>query len=77
MWSLGIILLLVILSLAAAAYMLYIRKKQLEAAKKIEALNIERDTAHIVEEFKRKQVEQSWEDFDRQQWQKRFEEQVK
>jgi len=77
MWSLGIILLIVVLGLSAAAYMLYIRKKQIEAAKKIHDLNVQRDTAHIVEEFKREQIEKSWEEFDKQQWELRFGEEVK
>lgn len=77
MWSLGVMLLVGVLAVAALLYLRHFRKKQLEAAKKIQELNVQRDTAHIVEEFKREQVEKSWEEFDKIQWEKRFGEEVK
>jgi Flp pilus assembly protein TadB len=64
----------VIFAISTGAFLIWRRKKLAEAQEKIRVLNTARDTARIVEEHRRSEVEQSWEEFDRQQWEIRFNE---
>lgn len=72
MWSIGIMLFAVIGSICTFFYLLYLRKKQTNAIERIQNLQVQQDTAKILEDHKREQVERTWEEFDRQQWDKRF-----
>jgi len=69
-FALGIIFLAGVGALGYIAYIKHIRKK---AQEKVERLEIERDTIKIVEEYKRAKVAESWQEFDQQQWQIRYE----
>lgn len=69
-FALGIIFLAAVGALGYIAYIKHIRKK---AQEKVERLEIERDTIKIVEEYKRAKVAESWQEFDQQQWQIRYE----
>jgi len=74
MVAVGIAGLTVLTAACVVAFLIWRRKKLNEAREKVRILNTQRDTAQIVEEYRRAQVEKSWEEFDRQQWQKRFQE---
>ena len=76
MLTFGITILAVVLAVFIVGYLLYMRKKQNDAAVKIADLHVRRDTARILEEYKRDQVEQQWEEYDKQQWKRRFDEEV-
>lgn len=74
MASLGIICLALFAVLCAIAYILYMKKKSIEAYRKIEHLKLQQDTADIIYRHKIEEVDKSWEEYDKQQWLKRFEE---
>jgi hypothetical protein len=72
MVAIGVLGLTVMAVVVITGYLIWRKKKLAEAQAEIHRLNVARDTARIVEEYKRKEVEMSWEDFDRQQWELRF-----
>lgn len=76
MLTFGITILAVVLAVFIVGYLLYMRKKQINNAARIADLHVKRDTARIIEEVKREQVEQQWEEFDKQQWERRYNEEV-
>jgi Flp pilus assembly protein TadB len=74
MVAVGIAGLTVLTAACVVAFLIWRRKKLNEAQERVRILNTARDTAQIIEDHRRREVEKSWEEFDRQQWQKRFQE---
>lgn len=74
MVTIGLMGFTVVVAVAVTAFLVWRHKKLAEARAEIHRLNTARDTARIVEEYKRKKVEESWEDYDRRQWELRFKE---
>lgn len=74
MVTFGITILAVVLGISIVVYLLYTRHRQIAAGAKIAELHVKRDTARILEEYKREQVEIQWEEYDKQQWERRFHE---
>lgn len=72
MVTIGLMGLTVLVAASTAIFLIWRKKKLAEAQEQIRILNTQRDTARIIEEDRRKKVEQSWEEFDRQQWERRF-----
>lgn len=73
MVAVGIASFAVIVALSVIGYFVWARKKRSEAQEKIKQLNIARDTARMVEEYQRDQIERSWIEYDKSQWDERFE----
>jgi uncharacterized membrane protein (DUF106 family) len=68
MVTIVVISLTVLVAALTTSFLFWRRKKLAEAQEQIRILNTQRDTARMVEEYKRKKVEETWEEFDRRQW---------
>jgi hypothetical protein len=77
MWTIGIISFAVVAALFVMAYLFYLARKRREAADRILELQIQNDTAKIIHEHRIQEVDKSWEEYDKLQWEKRFEGEVK
>lgn len=72
MVAVGIISLVLFLAVCAIGYFIYEKKIRDEAAEKLHNLQIQNDTANILLEHKIGEVDKAWEEYDKQQWEKRF-----
>lgn len=77
MWTIGVIGFTIFAALFTVGYLFWRAKKHREAADRILDLQIQNDTARIIHDHKIEEVDKSWEEYDKQQWQKRFEGEVK
>jgi hypothetical protein len=77
MWTIGIIGFAIFAALFVTGYMFYRAKKQRDADDRILELQIQNDTARIIQQHRIEEVDKSWEEYDKQQWEKRFEGETK